>query len=78
MLGQPLAVRRSYLREVMEGPGGPEAQQVWMLRQADAVRLDYVRVILAPRPPAETRAMIWMLRQPEAVRLSYIAEVLQA
>lgn len=77
MLGQPLAVRRSYLREVMEGPAGDAAQQAWMLRQPDAVRLDYVRVILAPRPEEETRAMIWMLRQPEAVRRSYVAEVLR-
>lgn len=77
MLGQPLAVRRSYLRDVMEAPDRPHAQEIWMLGQPDAVRLDYLRVILAPRPPDETRAVMWMLRQPEAVRRSYVDEVLQ-
>jgi hypothetical protein len=43
MLGQPAAVRRSYVREVLEKGGNEEA---WMLLQPEAVRKSYVAEVL--------------------------------
>ena len=43
MLGQPRNVRRSYVREVLDGGGNEEA---WMLLQPDDVRESYVRDVL--------------------------------
>lgn len=53
MLRQPLTVRRSYVRGVLDGDGSapPERrEEIWMLRQPEAVRESYVREVLeAPR-----------------------------
>jgi hypothetical protein len=46
MLRQPLEVRRSYVREVLERGGGDQFEQAWMLRQPDAVRHSYVDEVL--------------------------------
>jgi hypothetical protein len=43
MLGQPAAVRRSYVREVLEDGRNEEA---WMLHQPDAVRHSYAAEVL--------------------------------
>jgi len=43
MLRQPLEVRRSFVREVLEKGGNEEA---WMLLQPDAVRKSYVADVL--------------------------------
>jgi len=43
MLRQPLDVRRSFVREVLEGGGNEEA---WMLLQPDHVRRSYVAEVL--------------------------------
>jgi hypothetical protein len=43
MLTQPLEVRRSFVREVLEKRGNEEA---WMLLQPDAVRRSYVSDVL--------------------------------
>ena len=43
MLGQPRAVRRSYVTDVLEGGVNEEA---WMLRQPEEVRESYVREVL--------------------------------
>ena len=75
MLGQPLAVRRSYLGEVLDRGGGEREQTVWMLRQPDAVRLSYVSQVIRRGPGPVPAATVWMLRQPESVRESYLEEV---
>jgi hypothetical protein len=49
MLGQPLAVRRSFVREVLDGDGSipvERRQEIWMLLQSKAVRESYVRDVL--------------------------------
>jgi hypothetical protein len=49
MLGQPVAVRRSYVRAVLDGDGSvpvERRQEIWMLRQPQAVRESYVRDVL--------------------------------
>ena len=49
MLGQPLAVRRSFVKEVLDGDGSipvERRQEIWMLRQSKAVRESYVRDVL--------------------------------
>ena len=49
MLGQPLAVRRSFVRDVLDGDGSipvERRQEIWMLRQSKAVRESYVRDVL--------------------------------
>jgi hypothetical protein len=43
MLGQPIDVRRSFVREVLEQGDSEEA---WMLLQPDAVRKSYVAEVL--------------------------------
>ena len=43
MLRQPVEVRRSFVREVLEKGGNEEA---WMLLQSDAVRKSYVADVL--------------------------------
>ena len=45
MLNQPTAVRRSFVREVLEKGGSEEA---WMLLQSEAVRKSYVADVLDP------------------------------
>jgi hypothetical protein len=44
MLKQPTAVRRSFVREVLEKGGNEEA---WMLLQPEAVRKSYVAEVLS-------------------------------
>ena len=57
MLGQPRAVRRSYVAQVLERAGDQELlRQVWMLRQADPVRQSYVREVLEPRAASLPRS----------------------
>ena len=46
MLGQPLEVRRSYVREVLNRGSSEELEQAWMLLQPDEVRRDFVRRVL--------------------------------
>lgn len=55
MLRQPDAVRRSYVREVIDRGGDDRLAEIWMLRQPDAVRASYVREILEPALPPEIR-----------------------
>lgn len=43
MLAQPRSVRRSFVREVLDGGANEEA---WMLLQPDEVRESYVREVL--------------------------------
>jgi hypothetical protein len=43
MLGQPIEVRRSFVREVLEKGS---SEEVWMLLQPDAVRKSYVADVL--------------------------------
>ena len=43
MLGQPLEVRRSFVRDVLEGGANEEA---WMLLQPEDVRKSYVADVL--------------------------------
>jgi hypothetical protein len=46
MLMQPLEVRRSYVRDVLD-PGATDVlEQAWMLRQPDHVRHSYVSDVL--------------------------------
>jgi hypothetical protein len=74
MLSQPRAVRRSYVREVLDKHGGDREQRIWMLRQPDAVRASYLRDV-ARIQRAEPQ-VFWMLSQPDEVRESFIREVL--
>ena len=46
MLGQPVAVRRSYVREVLDRGARDELEQACMLLQPDEVRRDFVRRVL--------------------------------
>ena len=46
MLRQPLEVRRSYVREVLDRGGSDAHEQAWMLRQPDAVRYAYIDEVL--------------------------------
>jgi len=49
ILGQPKAVRASYVRQVLDSPGDPVLlDQIWMMRQSDAVRESYVAEVLEP------------------------------
>lgn len=48
MLSQPRAVRRSYVREVVDRGGHARHSQIWMLRQRRDVRESYVRAVLEP------------------------------
>ena len=41
-----LEVRRSYVREVLEGGRDEAHEQAWMLRQPDAVRHSYIDEVL--------------------------------
>jgi hypothetical protein len=50
MLRQSAAVRRSYVREVLERGGGDDREQAWMLMQPEAVRRTYVRDVLGIEP----------------------------
>jgi hypothetical protein len=77
MLAQPREVRRSYVEQVLDRPGNPNAQMRWMLGQADAVRHSYVQDVLARDPDAPPE-QAWMLKQPRKVRESYVREVLDA
>jgi hypothetical protein len=72
MLGQPAAVRRSYVHDVLDRGNTRREQTIWMLRQPDAVRAGYAAAVLAPGDHA-TR---WMLGQPREVRESYISDVI--
>jgi hypothetical protein len=55
MLGQPRAVRDSYVREVIDRGGDERLAEIWMLRQPKSVRESYVKEILVPRLPATLR-----------------------
>jgi hypothetical protein len=46
MLRQPRAVRCSFLEQVIDRPGDPNAAERWMLLQADSVRRSYVTEVL--------------------------------
>jgi len=46
VLMQPVEVRRSYVREVLNRGGGDELEQAWMLLQPDHVRRAYVAEVL--------------------------------
>ena len=46
LLMQPLEVRRSYVREVLERGRDDAHEQAWMLRQPDAVRHSYIDQVL--------------------------------
>jgi hypothetical protein len=46
-----------------------------MLAQTDAIRLSYVRNVLAHEPDAPPE-QAWMLKQSRKVRQSYVREVL--
>ena len=49
MLSQPLRVRRSFVRDVLDGDGSlvvDRRREIWMLRQPQAVRESYVRDVL--------------------------------
>jgi hypothetical protein len=46
MLCQPRDVRRSYVAEVVDRPGLPNAAEIWLLGQPDMVRASYVRDVL--------------------------------
>jgi hypothetical protein len=46
MLAQPLEVRRSYVREVLDRGGGDALEQAWILHQPDPVRHSYVAEVL--------------------------------
>lgn len=76
MLGQPRAVRASFVQEAWEGDD--RDQMIWMLRQGDDVRESYVREVVQAGglPPEERDQTVWMLRQSAPVRESYIREVL--
>lgn len=81
MLGQPRAVRRSYVERVVDKPehlSEEDAQQRWMLAQEDPVRHSYIRDVLLKRPVAPPPEHVWMLRNPEKARLSYIRDVMDA
>ena len=55
MLGQPKAVRDSYVRDVLDRGGDERIAEIWMLRQSEAVRESYVREVLEPRLPEHLR-----------------------
>jgi hypothetical protein len=46
MLLQPIEVRRSYVRDVLERGASDVLEQAWMLRQPDEVRKSYVSEVL--------------------------------
>lgn len=76
MLGQAVAVRRSYVLAVMDRRGGETEQAIWLLEQSLNVRRSYIDGVLARQPGGTSSATAWMLRQPDPVRASYVAEVL--
>ena len=49
MLGQPRAVRESYVREVLDRGDEPVYAEIWMLRQSREVRESYIRQVLEPQ-----------------------------
>jgi hypothetical protein len=75
MLAQSRATRRSYVEEVVDRPGDPNAQERWMLLQTDAVRRSYIREVLAHDETAP-KEQTWMLKQSRRVRTSYVKDVL--
>jgi len=46
LLRQARAVRTSYARNVLDGSGQPNADEIWMLRQSKHVRERYIREVL--------------------------------
>ena len=42
----PRAIRQSYADEVLGHPDEPLQQQIWMLRQTQAVRESYIKQVL--------------------------------
>jgi hypothetical protein len=46
MLAQARSVRAAYVREVLDQPDSPRAQEIWMLRQPEPVRESYVTEVL--------------------------------
>ena len=46
MLCQSLAVRRSYVTQVLDRPEQRNAAEIWLLRQPSAIRASYVRAVL--------------------------------
>ena len=49
LLRQPLEVRRSYVRDVLDRGGSDDVEQAWMLRQPDEVRHSYIEEVLQQR-----------------------------
>lgn len=72
MLRRPRDVRRSFLRDVIEGGGD---QERWMLLQPDTVCSSYVEEVLRHESEPDRQA-IWLLSQPRSVRVSYVEHVL--
>ncbi len=77
MLSLPLAVRRSYVADVLDRGDGEAEQRVWMLLQADPVREGYIRAVLERGAEPPGLEVLWMLRQPESVRASYVRDVIR-
>jgi hypothetical protein len=46
LLTQPIAVRRSYVTDVLDRGGGSDLEQAWMLMQPAPVRKSYVKDVL--------------------------------
>ena len=46
LLRQPRQVRASYVKDVLEADGRPNAEEIWMLRRSKAVRESYIREVL--------------------------------
>jgi nuclear transport factor 2 (NTF2) superfamily protein len=46
LLRQPRGVRRSFVEDVIDADGDPNAAERWMLGQAEAVRSSYVADVL--------------------------------
>jgi hypothetical protein len=48
LLRQPRAVRCSFVEDVIDRPGDPNAAERWMLLQTESVRKSYVAEVLDP------------------------------
>ena len=69
MLRCPRAVRRSFVKDVIDQAGD---QERWMLLQDDDTRLSYIQEV------GGDRQEVWLLGQPREVRESYVADVIDA
>ncbi len=55
LLRQPRRVRASYVTDVLEAEGDPNAEEIWMLRRSKAVRESYIREVLRAGSGSEHR-----------------------